>query len=226
MGNVWPGLDDQLAAAFEAVGAGRNINVSNNVRARRATYYHRLVMTSAITSLTVFANAQNTTAGTTNLPQPGFLPTQQPMWLTGVTIQAQPGCLTVNGNGKGAGGQMIDTTVTDPVTVAEEVRAIFQSGFFNLKIGDFVVIDGQGLDTVPAAGGFYAGAAFGTGGFALPFTNGDPSADNMYKVQPWYPILPQKQIVGTLSWNAANTLTANCVLKVTLHGIQVTPSNL
>lgn len=226
---VWPNLDDRLASAFEAVGAGQNINVLPDVRARRATYWHRVLVNATATNQTLiqlFSNATNTVAGTTNFPQPGFLPTQQPMWLTGVSVEPEPGCTTIAGNGNGAGGQLVDTAVGDPVANAEEIRALFQTGSLQIKVGDFVVVDNYGLGQFPSAGGIYNGAAMGTGGFALMALNGLPTADNMYKCTPWYPILPQKQIAGQLTWNAANTVTTAFVIKVTLHGIQVTPSNL
>lgn len=226
---VWPGLDDTLAQAFEMVGAGQNINVLPNVRARRATYWHRVMVNATATNQTnipLFSNATNTVLGTTNLPQPGFLPTQQPMWLTGVSIEPQPGSITIAGNGNGAGGQMVDAAATDPIANAEEIRALFQTGSFQLKVGDYIVVDNYGLGQFPAAGGIFTGAAEFTGGFGFMALNGFPTADNMYKCTPWYPILPQKQIVGQLTWNAANTVTTTFAIKVTLHGIQVTPSNL
>jgi hypothetical protein len=222
-------MSDEMAQAFAAVARGVNINAdpqfANKFRARRATFFHKVAVPDAGFNNIPLFNAA-IAEGVTNLPQPGFIPSEQPMWLTDVSIHVKSG-LTL-ANVPAAAGTMVTGTVANAIVVGNDLDAIIAGTQFRLKVGDYTVIDNQGLEQFPAGGGpFYTNANF-TGIFTASVNNGWPDSDNNYKLRPWYPILPQKQIVGSLT-NAAliNFTDAQAfTIKVTLGGIQVTPANL
>lgn len=209
--------------SFWSVGQGKNPNAipGNDTRARRSTFYHIVNYPAAGATTLNFFNASYQ-PGITNLPQAGFAPADYPFWLTGISCSPQLG-LTLAGARDADSNPYAASGV--PGTVLNEVATLFKAAYVQLKIGDYVVYDGHGLDMIPAAGGIKADvAAAATTVTIANIQNGEPLANNMFSENPWYPVLPQRPIQMTVNWLTPLTLTNfDLPIKICLHGIAVTP---
>jgi hypothetical protein len=220
---VWPGLSTQTAAEFTRVGRGLPIAKPNVFAQRHERYYHILdYAVGGHTNQTYFNVGAND--GVCNLNN-GEIPTERPMWLTGLCITFQD--LTAAGARSGA---QLSVSATTAATRAEEVRSILQSGLLKISIGDRPIFEAQDLTHFPSDGGFYLAAggltfSAATNSSIAQYNNGEPIAGNRFQLpRPW-PVLPGKRIRVDLIWPQALAISTAGRIKVELVGESVVALN-
>jgi hypothetical protein len=233
-GGGWPGLSPRLANVFSQVMKKQIPANLNDITIVPWTYFHRVTLATNNNMATElqFFNAQFQ-GFVTNLPQPGYIPSETAFALQSVAVTLETG-LTAAGAAEVNGAQLVmsATVGVAALNLVEALRAITIGGQLRLRVGDRVIADCRDLSN------FAAGHGPGVNGSAiagptntlqvLPYNNGVPAAPPNWRYDPWFPILPGKQIGCSINWASAITLAANTSVHVTveLSGIRVTPSNL
>lgn len=223
--NVWPGMSAAVGQEFSRIGQGLPVSRPNLFQQKHERYYHCVdYATGGHQQLTFFTAQQQDHI--TNLPA-GEVPTERPMWLTGICITFQDLTALSSGSPSVArsGAQMSASAITS-IARAEEVRSILQAGLLKLTVADRVVHESQDLTHYPSDGGFYVhsgfvGFASATNASIAPYSNGEPIAGNRFRFPQPYAILPGKKLRVDLFWQTALSISTAGRIKVELVGESV-----
>lgn len=174
------------------------------------TLYDTLTYTSGATVLLNFFNAIRATRNLGNMEVASVIP--------------HPKAFIVRAIGVGVIQEPAIDTVTP--TVANDVHLLVWNGWLEFVIGnkEYMV---STLDRLPAGGGVWsdsAGAgAEATDEFLVNANHGAPVSQNMYSLSQPMLIDPNINFNVRLQWAAAQTLTADALIRVYLDGEMIRP---
>lgn len=219
------GTSNRVGLALMAIAAG---NIVQTARGRfkgmdiqRQQLYHRLDV-SATTSQLEFFNVQpsqhvcNMPAGANGLPNDyGFV-------CTGIHAQFEYG-YNVAGTAVTA-VEGYNTTVA-PLTVANDLRHLYDKGLFRLDFNNDEVAEVYGLGQLSGgnAANIQAAHTNSTATTINSFanvTNGQHD-DNAFAMSPWQILWPGTSARARVDYNFTRSLVGAYVLKITLDGIRV-----
>lgn len=232
----WPGLSPAMSAAAKML-MERKLPDPNRFRVRPHTYFHRLDYPNGGTASPLnFFNVQPTQF-ICNLNGGSGLPNDTFFRLDNVRIAFEPGVTAAATFTANASSALLTAGATTNTVAAfvEALRVVVQGGLVNLKIGDFVAIDGvpsisrfpQGAPGVSGSVGSSTNSATTLKTDMALVSNGNGGLDAVYSFPYGYPVLPGKQIAGSLLWQAALTLGAFTVpIRYELNGQLLSPANL
>ncbi len=223
--NLWPGLSPATAQEFSRIGQGLPILNVNKFYQEHSRYYAiQDYATTGHQSLTFFAN-QNANDGVCNLGQ-GEISTENPLWLTGLTVTFQD----LTSGGVRSGAQASASAQNTALTRFEEIRTILQAGLLKLFISGRPVFERQDLTGFPQDGGYVAHSVANTFATAAnscltSATNGTPLAGNRFQFTKPLAVLPQKKVKIDILWQNLLTITTAGRIKVELVGETLKPLN-
>lgn len=216
------GISQQIANIATKVARGNVVGPFRNIKVQRQQLFHRLDV-SATTSQLEFFNAA-----------PSLHVTNMPAGANGLPNDMAFVCTNIHANyeyGYSVAGSAVaavegyNTTVA-PLTVANDLRHLYDKGVFRLMFGDIKVAHVFGIGRL--AGGnaaniqaAHTNATTSAINSLVNVTNGVQHDDNGFTLSPWQILRPSQSVRATVDYNFTRSLVGAYVLNITLDGIMI-----